>query len=453
MGRAGRLGRHAGRDSLHLGLHRAAGRVPGLGLFGAHAGQQLPDARVELGQDLLARPRRRGHRDHANRVARARPGVGSARLRRGRRQAVGRRRVRGAGRFRAAQAAAAREHARALHERAGLCWSSPILAASTTPARRRSSTSTASSATQSARARCCAPDASHRRGGVDLVRRGAHHRPAGVATLNEWGRRRPDRRAPDRFGAPCCTPASTCCPRRWPGASSRSSWSSRRCSSSYRPERPSASPQRSLRAHDEYRAMLGHRRGAYAGAAQDEARRGRAAGAGRGRVRRMPRAVGRARRGWVTCRRQPRRRWSAGWPTGSPSRRCSGTRWGCRSRTRRSSRARRTRSATAWPASSSENFLTREIVGERVAAAHVPQRVGRVAGRSRARRAGSPDELGGAVGGMANCCATTSCAMPWPHSPTSGCASSTPRRCSRGCSTRSCEGGRHQEVCPRGCAA
>ena len=46
-----------------------------------------------------------------------------------------------------------------------------------------------------------------------------------------------------------------------------------------------------------------------------------------------------------------------------------------------------------------EYFLTTEIVGERVAAAQVPQRVGDLAGRTRARRAGSPQELSNAISG------------------------------------------------------
>ena len=65
------------------------------------------------------------------------------------------------------------------------------------------------------------------------------------------------------------------------------------------------------------------------------------------------------RRGSATSGPAPRRRWSARSPTGSPSPRCSATRSGCRSRTRRSSPSARTRSAAASASSSQGNFLTR----------------------------------------------------------------------------------------------
>ena len=70
-------------------------------------------------------------------------------------------------------------------------------------------------------------------------------------------------------------------------------------------------------------------------------------------------AVGRAGLGRVTCGRRPRPRWSARWPTGSPSPRSSARRWACRSRTPRSSRARRTRSATASATSSARTSWPR----------------------------------------------------------------------------------------------
>ena len=61
----------------------------------------------------------------------------------------------------------------------------------------------------------------------------------------------------------------------------------------------------------------------------------------------------RATRCSATCRPPPRRRWSAGWPTGSPWSRCSGTRSACRSPTPRSSPSARSSSARRSASSSS----------------------------------------------------------------------------------------------------
>ncbi len=88
------------------------------------------------------------------------------------------------------------------------------------------------------------------------------------------------------------------------------------------------------------------------------------------------------------------------WPTGSPSPRCSAIRSGCRSRTRRSSRARRTRSAPAWGPSSQQNFLTASVVGDRLTAAEIPRRVGDWLAEP-VHAARLTDEAAAALGGLA----------------------------------------------------
>ena len=84
-----------------------------------------------------------------------------------------------------------------------------------------------------------------------------------------------------------------------------------------------------------------------------------------------------------------------------------------------------------------QNFLTAEVVGERLAAVRGPAAGGRVAGRTGATRRRLADELGAAVAQAAGCCATTSCATPWPRFADASCTRSTSRRCSPGPSTRS----------------
>ena len=110
MDRARRVGRRARRHPFDLGLHRSARGLPGLGALRAASGQQLPHRRVELGQDLPARSRSPGipitptqwlapglalgELGYDEFVVKPSVGAGS----------------RGAGRFRAVHAAAAREH-------------------------------------------------------------------------------------------------------------------------------------------------------------------------------------------------------------------------------------------------------------------------------------------------------------------------------------------------------
>ena len=111
---------------------------------------------------------------------------------------------------------------------------------------------------------------------------------------------------------------------------------------------------------------------------------GRHARAVRRSARRCP-----TRRPPGSCRRPPRPASSAGWPTGSPSPRCSATRSACASRTPPSSRARR----TSWPpssASSSPATSSRAdaVAGQLAEAQVVPaqRRVARRAGARPARR-------------------------------------------------------------------
>ena len=110
-----------------------------------------------------------------------------------------------------------------------------------------------------------------------------------------------------------------------------------------------------------------------------------------GRDRGLPaRQVGRGgrRAGWVgTSAPRPRPRWSARWPTGSPSRRSSGGRWACRSRTPRSSRARRTSSATASATSSARTSWPRTWCATSSGASRSP-------GAGGVDRAGAPRRTG-----------------------------------------------------------
>ena len=76
-----------------------------------------------------------------------------------------------------------------------------------------------------------------------------------------------------------------------------------------------------------------------------------------------------------SCGPERRRRWSAGWPTGSPSRPCSATRSGCRSPTPPSSPSGRTSSAPPSASFVQENLLTPALITDRVRHARIPTRV------------------------------------------------------------------------------
>ena len=99
-------------------------------------------------------------------------------------------------------------------------------------------------------------------------------------------------------------------------------------------------------------------------------------------------AGGGARLGAATSGPRPRPRWSARWPTGSPSPPCSGTRWACRSRTPRSSRRKKDQIGDSLGDFVGENFLSEDVVRDRLRA-HRASRggVGEWLGRCRQRRA------------------------------------------------------------------
>ena len=85
---------------------------------------------------------------------------------------------------------------------------------------------------------------------------------------------------------------------------------------------------------------------------------------------------GRRAPGPATSRRPPRRAWSARSPTGSRSPRSSGTRSACPSRTPRSSPPRRTSSASRLGEFVGENFLSAEVVRQRLRAVGIGSRLG-----------------------------------------------------------------------------
>ncbi len=93
--------------------------------------------------------------------------------------------------------------------------------------------------------------------------------------------------------------------------------------------------------------------------------------------------------GWAPSGPPPRPRWSARWPTGSRSPRCSGARSACPSPTPRSSRPTRTGSAAASARSSSRTSWRPDLLAQRVRDARVAQRAGVwLAEPSNAHRAG-----------------------------------------------------------------
>ena len=81
--------------------------------------------------------------------------------------------------------------------------------------------------------------------------------------------------------------------------------------------------------------------------------------------------------GSATSAPQRKRAWSARWPTGSRSPRCSSIRWVSRSRTPRSSSARRTNSARVSGAFVRENFMSPEVVETKLRDAEVAGRLGK----------------------------------------------------------------------------
>ena len=101
------------------------------------------------------------------------------------------------------------------------------------------------------------------------------------------------------------------------------------------------------------------------------------------------RASSRAIRGSAGSRPSPKRRWSAGWPTGSRSPRCSATRSACRSRTPRSSRATRTASARRWPLSSRKISSSRRWSRGACGTSTLPARRAASSRRRRARERAS----------------------------------------------------------------
>ena len=80
--------------------------------------------------------------------------------------------------------------------------------------------------------------------------------------------------------------------------------------------------------------------------------------------------------GPAMSRRPPRRAWSARWPTGSPSPPSSGTRSACPSRTPRSSPPRRTSWAASLGEFVGENFLSGDVVRQRLRAVGIGSRLG-----------------------------------------------------------------------------
>ncbi len=81
--------------------------------------------------------------------------------------------------------------------------------------------------------------------------------------------------------------------------------------------------------------------------------------------------------GSATCAPPPRRAWSARWPTGSRSPRCSSIRWASRSRTPRSSSARRTSSARVSAPSSGRTSCRRRWSRPSCATPQVAGRLGK----------------------------------------------------------------------------
>ena len=109
----------------------------------------------------------------------------------------------------------------------------------------------------------------------------------------------------------------------------------------------------------------------------------------------------------------PRRpAWSARWPTGSRSPRCSSTRWASRSRTPRSSSARRTSSARVSAPSSGRTSCRRRSSRPSCATPRSP--AGSASGcRSRRTPRGSPPRRRRCCGCWWRCCATRTCSRCW----------------------------------------
>ena len=177
---------------------------------------------------------------------------------------------------------------------------------------------------------------------------------------------------------------------------------------------------------------------------------GHRAPAGRDRglpARPLGRGRRRARTGWATSAPRPRPAWSARWPTGSPSPRSSGGRWACRSRTPRSSRARRTQLGDSLGDFVGENFLAEDVVRDKLGRVEVARRVGEWIGQGRQRRARHRRARHRRARASSPCCATRTCRRSSTRSWSASCSSGRSGRrwapCWRGCST---DGAHHRLV-------